>query len=142
MKVFGRSLAAGAVWLVTLVLAPADANAGPGDYGNAWLQASCVNKVSGAFCIGYTIGHCADERPYGDPCSSDGMGGPTPGPRQCSQSESSTTYQCLHKWCAYGCVPGNSPPGTHDDNWVPTYTCGNSSACGPDYEGCAQGCNS
>jgi len=105
------------------------------NYGNAWIQATCTNKVTGDFCIGYTIGHCADERPYGDACSLNGAGGPVNGPRECSQDESSTTYRCLHNWCAYGCVPGNSPPGYHDDNWVPVYTCGNSAACGPSYEG-------
>ena len=108
--------------------------------GNAWASMTCVHKSDGRPCITYTIGQSADRSPYGAPCSEGGMGGPgVEGPPVCSQSELSTTYQCLHNWCAYGCVPGNSPPGYHDDDWIPVFTCTSSPACGPS---CGEaGCN-
>ncbi|MBX3214044.1 MAG: hypothetical protein KF850_18560 [Labilithrix sp.] len=99
--------------------------------GNAWGTMTCRHKVTGANCITYTIGHCADQSAYGAACSEGGIGGAPPvmGPRECSQDESSTTYRCLHSWCAYGCIPGNSPPGSHDDDWEPVYTCTDNPAC-------------
>lgn len=99
--------------------------------GNAWGTLTCRHKVSGTHCITYTIGHCADQSAYGAACSEGGVNGSPPvvGPRECSQDPASTTYRCLHNWCAYGCIPGNSPPGSHDDNWEPVYTCVDNPSC-------------
>ncbi|MBS2015015.1 MAG: hypothetical protein JST00_19140 [Deltaproteobacteria bacterium] len=98
---------------------------GPNE-GNAWTQFSCLNGA-GQFCVGYTIGHCANESAYGTKCNT----GPRPicGPSICSATDkTSTVYRCLKDWCVYGCGPGGAPDFGAEPVGI---VCGNMAGCGP-----------
>jgi hypothetical protein len=96
--------------------------------GNAWSSSGCCrNDGDGGcagFCIGYTIGQCGNSDPYGGACENYDASGPS----QCGHDPRTTTYRCMHEYCARGCVPGGGAP---DYGWIPYFQCTDSGACGP-----------
>ncbi len=116
--------------------APSDAKTDGGDAGacsysgpnegNAWSSFSCL-KGDGSFCIGYTIGHCANQSAYGDDCNTGAH--PVCGPSICSATDkTSTVYRCLKNWCVYGCGPGGAPDFGAEPVGIQCTTMG---GCGP-----------
>lgn len=71
--------------------------------GNAWSFAACMCPTGGGWgmCIGYTIGRCADQTPYGQPLT-DYFPDFVRGDGKCGPDPTSTAYRGLRKWCRQG----------------------------------------